>query len=100
MLARPVRTLFHRMITLLIILVTSVVSILAFRNHRLMDDLILWPPALSRSREYYRLVSYGLVHADGSHLFFNMFSLYFVGRGMEPIFTEEMGPLGFLTFYI
>jgi membrane associated rhomboid family serine protease len=88
------------MITLLIILVTSVVSILAFRNHRLMDDLILWPPALSRSREYYRLVSYGLVHADGSHLFFNMFSLYFVGRGMEPIFTEEMGPLGFLTFYI
>jgi membrane associated rhomboid family serine protease len=88
------------MITLLIILVTCVVSIVSFRNHRLMDDLILWPPALSRSREYYRLVSYGLVHADGAHLFFNMFTLYFMGRAMEPIFTEAMGTLGFVTFYI
>jgi membrane associated rhomboid family serine protease len=88
------------MITLLIILVTAVVSIVAFRNHRLMDDLILWPPALSRSREYYRLVSYGLVHADGAHLFFNMFTLYFFGRNMEGIFTQAMGPLGFVTFYI
>lgn len=88
------------MITLLIILVTCVVSILAFRNRRLMDDLLLWPPALSRSREYYRLVSYGLVHADGSHLFFNMFTLYFFGRAMERFYTEAMGPLGFVTFYI
>ncbi|MDF4003921.1 rhomboid family intramembrane serine protease [Luteibacter sp. PPL552] len=88
------------MTTLLIILVTCVVSIVAFRNQRLMDDLILWPPALSRSREYYRLVSYGLVHADGQHLFFNMFSLYFAGRIMESFFTSMMGPLGFVTFYI
>jgi len=88
------------MITLLIILVTCVVSIVAFRNQRLLDDLILWPPALSRSREYYRLVSYGLVHADGGHLFFNMISLYFAGRIMEQFFTAAMGPLGFLTFYI
>ncbi|MET0255698.1 MAG: rhomboid family intramembrane serine protease [Luteibacter sp.] len=88
------------MITLLIILVTCVVSIVAFRNPRWMDDLILWPPALSRSREYYRLVTYGLVHADGAHLFFNMFSLYFVGRTMEVLFTRAMGPLGFVTFYI
>jgi membrane associated rhomboid family serine protease len=101
MLAYPERkALFRRMITLLIILVTCVVSILAFRNQRLMDDLILWPPALSRSREYYRLVSYGLVHADTGHLFFNMISLYFAGRIMEEFFTEAMGPLGFLTFYI
>ena len=88
------------MITLLIILVTCVVSIVAFRNQRLLDDLILWPPALSRSREYYRLVTYGLVHADGGHLFFNMISLYFAGRIMEQFFTAAMGPLGFLTFYI
>ena len=88
------------MITLLIILVTCVVSIVAFRNHRLMDDLILWPPELSRRREYYRLVSYGVVHADWSHLIFNMFTLYFFGRSMEGIFTQAMGPLGFVTFYI
>jgi membrane associated rhomboid family serine protease len=88
------------MITLLIILVTSVVSLVALRNQRLMDDLILWPPALTRGREYYRLVTYGLVHADGGHLFFNMMSLFFAGRAMEGLFTAVMGPLGFLTFYI
>src|ERR1700754_3753179 len=88
------------MITLLIILVTAVVSFFAFSNRRLMDDLILWPPALSRSREYYRLGSYGPVHADGSHLFFNMLTLYFFGRIMEGVYTEAMGPLGFVSFYI
>jgi membrane associated rhomboid family serine protease len=29
-----------------------------------------------------------------------MFTLYFMGRAMEPIFTEAMGTLGFVTFYI
>nr|WP_063573913.1 rhomboid family intramembrane serine protease [Luteibacter rhizovicinus] len=88
------------MTTLLIILVTAVVSFFAFSNRRLMDDLILWPPALSRSREYYRLVSYGLIHADWSHLIFNMLTLYFFGRIMEEFYTAAMGPLGFVTFYI
>ncbi|QWT21962.1 rhomboid family intramembrane serine protease [Bacillus sp. NP157] len=86
--------------TILIILVTCVVSFIALQNRRLMDDLVLWPPAINRSREYYRLVSYGLVHADFGHLFFNMFTLYFFGRSIEGLYTSSMGPLGFVTFYI
>lgn len=86
--------------TLLIILVTCVVSIAALNNRRLLDDLILWPPALTRSREYYRLVTYGLIHADMGHLFFNMLTLFFFGRAMEDLYTARMGPLGFVTFYI
>lgn len=87
-------------ITLIIIAITCVVSFLAFRNPRLMNDLILWPPAIARQREYYRLVTYGLVHADFGHLLFNMFTLFFFGRVMEVFFAERLGSFGFVLFYI
>jgi membrane associated rhomboid family serine protease len=87
--------------TLLIILaVTCIVSFMAFNNRRLIDDLILWPPAIERKKEYYRLVTYGLIHADGMHLLFNMMTLYFFGRQMAPFFNEVLGAFGFGLFYL
>lgn len=87
-------------ITLVIIAITCIVSFMAFKNSRLMNDLILWPPAITRQREYHRLVTYGVVHADFGHLLFNMFTLYFFGQAMEPFFTQMLGALGFALFYI
>lgn len=88
------------MITLIIIGITCVVSFMAFNNARLMNDLILWPPAITRSREYHRLVTYGLIHADFNHLLFNMITLFFFGRVMEGLYTARLGTLGFALFYI
>jgi len=88
------------MITLAIIAITCIVSFMAFNNPRLMNDLILWPPAITRSREYHRLVTYGLVHADFNHLLFNMITLFFFGRAMEGFFAVRLGALGFALFYI
>src|SRR3569623_97669 len=88
------------MITLAIIAVTCVVSFLAFNKPRLMDDLILWPPAIQRHREYHRLVTFGLVHADFGHLLFNMLTLFFFGRLIEQFYSAELGRLGFLLYYI
>ncbi|MFC4527722.1 rhomboid family intramembrane serine protease [Dyella halodurans] len=88
------------MITLIIIGITCVVSFMAFNNARLMNDLILWPPAITRHREYHRLVTYGVIHADGSHLLFNMITLFFFGRAMEGLYTASLGTLGFALFYI
>lgn len=88
------------MITLAIIAVTSIVSFIAFNNRRLLDDLILWPPAIRRHREYHRLVTYGLVHADLGHLLFNMLTLFFFGRVMESFYAMRLGALGFLLFYL
>jgi len=48
-----------------------------------MDKLILWPARMDSPNQYYRLLTSGFIHADYSHLFFNMFSLYFVGRSVE-----------------
>lgn len=87
-------------ITLIIIAITAVVSFMALKNSRLMNDLILWPPAITRQREYHRLVTYGLVHADFGHLFFNMLTLFFFGRVMEGFFSSHLGAFGFALFYI
>ena len=88
------------MLTLAIIAVTCVVSFLALNKPRLMDDLLLWPPAIQRQREYHRLITYGLVHADFGHLLFNMLTLFFFGRLMEQFYAAQLGRLGFLLFYL
>ena len=70
-------------VTLAVIAITVLVSFLAWSKPALMERLILWPPAVSRKGQYDRLVVYGLVHADGMHLFFNMFTLFFFGGFVE-----------------
>ena len=86
--------------TVIIILATCAISMLAFRNEKLISDLILWPPAISRGRQYYRLLSYGFIHADGTHLLFNMITLYFFGRLIEQFMASYIGTLGFVAFYL
>lgn len=86
-------------VTLLIIAITSVVSLVALRDSRLMSRLILWPPPIRRNGEYYRLLSYGLVHADMSHLLFNMVTLYFFGSAMANLYGHYLGVAGFPLFY-
>ena len=87
-------------ITLILIIVTVGVSLLAFRDAALMERLILWPPAVTRGKEYYRLISYGLIHADGAHLLFNMVTLYFFGSVMEQVLVAYVGVAGYVGFYV
>lgn len=86
-------------LSLLIIVLTSVVSFAALRDPKLMSRLILWPPPIRRNGEYYRLLSYGLVHADMGHLLFNMVTLFFFGSAMANLYGRYLGALGFLLFY-
>lgn len=88
------------MLTYAIIGVTVLVSWLAFNNPRLLERLILWPPAIDRNRHYDRLLTHGFIHADWQHLLFNMITLFFFGRYIEPFFADYLGPLGFLMFYL
>ena len=89
-------------ITLGLIAVTALVSWLAFKDRRLVDRLILWPPAVSQRHQYWRLASYGLLHADLSHLLFNMITLFFFGSLIEQVMVQLTGswltyPLFYLT---
>jgi membrane associated rhomboid family serine protease len=76
--------------TLIIVVVTCIISIIAFKNIILYNKLILWPRYMDTPVEYYRLLSSGFIHADWMHLFFNMFTLYSFGTNMERIF-EQLG---------
>jgi len=87
-------------VTWLLIAVTVLVSWRAFSDQRLLERLILWPPAISRHRQYERLLTHGFIHADGMHLLFNMVTLYFFGGAMERVLTPHVGHAGFLLFYL
>jgi membrane associated rhomboid family serine protease len=81
----------HLSITLIIIIVTVIVSLSAFSNHKVYDDLVFYPPAAQRG-QWYRFFSCGLIHADFGHLALNMFALYIFGEGrvntpMGPVYT-------------
>lgn len=87
-------------LSLAIIAVTAAVSWLAFNNGKLMQALVLWPPAITRGHEYHRFIGYGLVHADFMHLLMNMVTLFFFGRVMEGFYAQYLGSLGFVWFYV
>ncbi|MBP8098019.1 MAG: rhomboid family intramembrane serine protease [Arenimonas sp.] len=87
-------------VTMMIVALTCAVSLVAMNNPKMIDALILWPPAVVRDKEYYRLISYGLIHADFQHLLFNMITLYFFGRVMESFYNDAMGDFGFAFFYV
>lgn len=86
--------------TLLIILATVGLSWYAFERPRLLDRLLLWPPAIRRDHQYDRFITHGFVHADWQHLAFNMITLYFFGRLVERWFTPYLGSFGFVLFYL
>ncbi|MEO6264283.1 MAG: rhomboid family intramembrane serine protease [Luteimonas sp.] len=87
-------------LTVVLVGITVLVSWLAFNNPRLLERLILWPPAIERQHQYDRLVTHGFIHADWQHLLFNMITLYFFGRLVEQWFVPYIGRAGFVLFYL
>lgn len=85
--------------TLTIIALTVAVSLLAWQQSRWMDALIYYGPAVAKG-QWWRLLTHGFIHADGTHLLFNMFTLYFFGRVMEVVLTSRVGMSGYAVFYL
>ncbi|MCM2336161.1 MAG: rhomboid family intramembrane serine protease [Pseudomonas sp.] len=88
------------MLTYALIAITVLVSWLAFERPRLLERLILWPPAIDRKKQFDRLLTHGFIHADWQHLLFNMITLFFFGRFAEQVISELIGPVGFVAFYL
>jgi membrane associated rhomboid family serine protease len=78
-------------ITLVIIIVTCIITLAGFQNGKVVDELIFWPPAISKKHQYYRFITCGLIHADYMHLIFNMLTLYFFGTIMEVYYQGQLG---------
>ena len=90
-------------ITLIIIIITVLVSIAAFTNDKIYNDLIFDPPAVTYNKQWYRFITCGLIHADYGHLFFNMYAFYMFGDSVEASFIQVFqtkGKLLYLLLYV
>ena len=87
-------------ITLIIIIVTSIISVTAFSNQKILNDLIFYPPAVTGNRQYYRFITCGFIHADFFHLLFNMYALYLFGGSVEGWFVLIFGTTGKLLYLL
>lgn len=85
--------------TTVIVLITVVVSFLAWQNQAAMNRFIFYPPAITQLRQYDRFLTHGFVHADIWHLLFNMITLFSFGRAIERIYINQFGSMGFVAFY-
>ena len=75
--------------TIVFIIITSIVSVLAFNNEYLFSKLQFNPYRVYHRKEYYRLISHGFVHADWMHLIINMIVLYSFGTAVEMFFGQK-----------
>lgn len=89
-------------ITTIIIVITCIVSFIAFGNERLKNDLLFWPYEIEDRKQFYRFLTYGFVHGDILHLAFNMMSLYSFGDYVEKYLFSQSHLFGHsaATMYI
>jgi membrane associated rhomboid family serine protease len=80
----------------LVIASVVIVSILGFVSERIRDALVLLPYRVRTRREVYRLLTAGWVHADVTHLMFNMLTLHFFARDV----LVGLGSVRFLVLYV
>src|SRR5687767_9738778 len=84
-------------ITLIIIIITAIVSVTAFSNQKVVNDLIFYPARMKGGHEMHRLMTHGFIHADFFHLFVNMLTLWFFGRYAE---TEIFNKTEYILLYV
>ena len=87
-------------ITLIILLITCVISFTAFSNHKITNDLIFYPTAISNHHQWYRFITCGFIHADIMHLAFNMYTFYLFGNMVERALGEIFGESGKALYII
>lgn len=93
----------HILIVILIIILTGFTSYKAFNDIAFFDKLKFNASHTINSKEYYRLFSSGLIHADWMHLIINMYVLYMFGEIVLYFFLLIFGlfaNLHFLVLYI
>ena len=91
-------------ITFIILAATVLVSWRAFEQSPLFEKLLHSPYRVKHNKQYYRLFSHMLVHADVMHLALNMFVFYSFGRVLESIFRAtwgvQQGGILFIALYV
>jgi len=69
-----------------ILIVTIAASFYAWNQQNIYKKWILNPYQIKHSKQYWRFITSGFVHLNYTHLFFNMFALYFFGQHVAYYF--------------
>jgi membrane associated rhomboid family serine protease len=85
---------------LIIIITTCLISWLGFNDRSFLERWCLNPYQARRRNRLSPYLSYGFVHADFSHLLFNMITLFFFGNAMEGVFKPYFNGFGYYLFYL
>jgi membrane associated rhomboid family serine protease len=80
----------------LIIAATAYFSYRGFASPAFLNRYLFSTPEILDDKQYYRILTSGVLHADWVHLLFNMFSLYSFGSAIELLF----GRVTFLATYL
>lgn len=73
-------------VTLIVLVVTLVVTGLAFRDRRLWERLMFKPREILADKQYERMLTSGFVHGDWMHFGFNAYSFLAFARAIESIY--------------
>ena len=88
------------MVTIIIIAVTVLVSLLCFSGRPDVNSLMFNAYQVWHRKEWWRMLTSGLVHGGWGHLFFNMLTLYFFGTVVEQYFAAAFGSTNGIVLYV
>jgi membrane associated rhomboid family serine protease len=74
--------------TIIIIIVTLIITVVAFYSDEVMSKMMLNPYQVYHKKEWYRMITHGFLHADWTHLIINMIVLYSFGSNVEAWFGQ------------
>ncbi len=87
---------FELTVPMLVIASVVIVTVLAWIIKPLKHALVMNPYLVVHRFQVHRMLTAGWLHADASHLIFNLFTLYFFADGVVKV----LGPLSFLLLYV
>jgi membrane associated rhomboid family serine protease len=80
-----------------IIAVTVLFSMQGFNNRILFEKYLFQPESILRFKEWYRMISSGILHVNWMHLGFNMYALYTFS---EMLLFQYFTQMEFLALYV
>jgi membrane associated rhomboid family serine protease len=87
-------------LNLAIIIVTVLISLLAFYNREIFDRFKFNAYTIKHNGQAWRFFTYGLIHADWMHLFINMFVLYSFGKVVIEAYVNYFDVKGYLLYLL
>ncbi|MBY0245400.1 MAG: rhomboid family intramembrane serine protease [Sphingobacteriaceae bacterium] len=88
--------LIHTPVASIIFIFTVLTSIYAFNNPQIYGKFMLHPYSIYRKKEWHTFITSGFIHADWSHLLFNMFTFVFFAFPLEQL----LGHFVFAVLYL